>query len=171
MSGWCSSQMFPKLKAELTSPSDDLVQYWLSRKNLYLDDTGLLWRKRASLLEFDQLVVPHNLRQKLFDDCHNGLLSGHLGVSRTYARLNMHFYWPGMTDFVPTHIRACPDCLARKSPNNRREPMGHVSVSSKWERVAMDVLDITTVSDRGNRYILVVADYFTKYTETYPLIR
>ena len=33
----------------------------------------------------------------------------------------------------------------------------------------MDILDITTVSDRGNRYILVVADYFTKYTEAYPL--
>ena len=47
--------------------------------------------------------------------------------------------------------------------------MGHVPVSSKWERVAMDILDITTVSDRGNRYSLVVADYFTKYTEAYPL--
>ena len=34
VSGWCSSQMFPKSKAELTSPSDDLVQYWLSRRNL-----------------------------------------------------------------------------------------------------------------------------------------
>ena len=76
-----------------------------------------------------------------------------MGVSRTYARLNMQFYWPGMTDCVPTHIRACPDCLARKSPNNRRKPMGHVPVSSKWERVAMDILDITTMSDRGNRHI------------------
>ena len=33
----------------------------------------------------------------------------------------------------------------------------------------MDILDITTVSDRGNRYILVVADYFSKYTEAYAL--
>ena len=81
----------------------------------------------------------------------------------------MHFYWPGMTDFVPTHIRECPDCLARKSPNNRREPMGHVPVSSKWERVAMDIFDITTISDKGNRYILVVADYCTKYIEAYAL--
>ena len=73
-----------------------------------------------------------------------------------------------MMDFVPTHIRACPDCLARKSPNNRREPMGHVPVSRKWEVVAMDILDITTLSDRGNTYILVVADYFTNYTKAYP---
>ena len=52
-----------------------------------------------------------------------------------------------MTDFVPTHIRACPDCLARKSPNNRREPMGHVPVSSKWERVARDILDTAPVPE------------------------
>ena len=74
-----------------------------------------------------------------------------------------------MSDYVPHHVQACLQCLARKSPNNRREPMGHVPAYSKWERVAMDILDITTVSDKGNRYILVVADYFTKYTEAYPL--
>ena len=33
----------------------------------------------------------------------------------------------------------------------------------------MDILDITTILDRGNRYILVVANYFSKYTEAYPL--
>ena len=101
VSGWCTSKEFPRTKADLISPSEDLVQYWLSRKNLYLDDAGLLWRKRANSLEFDQLVVPRTLRRKLFADCHNSLVSGHLGVSRTYARLNMHFYWPGMTDFAP----------------------------------------------------------------------
>jgi hypothetical protein len=33
----------------------------------------------------------------------------------------------------------------------------------------MDILDITTVFDEGNCYILVVADYFTKYMEAYAL--
>ena len=47
--------------------------------------------------------------------------------------------------------------------------MGHIPVSSKWERVAMDILDITTISDKDNRYILVMADYFAKYTEAYAL--
>ena len=47
--------------------------------------------------------------------------------------------------------------------------MGHVGSDMKFDRVAMDILDITTVSDRGNRYILVVADYFTKYIEAYAL--
>ena len=47
--------------------------------------------------------------------------------------------------------------------------MGHVPVSGKFERVAMDLLDVSVISAKGHKYILVVCDYFTKYTEAYPL--
>ena len=47
--------------------------------------------------------------------------------------------------------------------------MGHVPVSGKFERVAMDLLDVSVISAKGYKYILVVCDYFTKYTEAYPL--
>ena len=52
---------------------------------------------------------------------------------------------------------------------NRHHPMGHVPVSGKFERVAMDLLDVSVISAKGFKYILVVCDYFTKYTEAYPL--
>ena len=48
-------------------------------------------------------------------------------------------------------------------------PMGHVPVSGRFERVAMDLLDVSVISAKGYKYILVVCDYFTKYTEAYPL--
>ena len=47
--------------------------------------------------------------------------------------------------------------------------MGHVPVSGRFERVAMDLLDVSVISAKGYKYILVVCDYFTKYTEVYPL--
>ena len=56
-----------------------------------------------------------------------------------------------------------------KSPVNRHHPMGHVPVSGRFERVAMDLLDVSVISAKGYKYILVVCDYFTKYTEAYPL--
>ena len=37
------------------------------------------------------------------------------------------------------------------------------------ERVALDILGPLPRSSRGNRYILVVADYFTRWTEAYPI--
>ena len=66
-------------------------------------------------------------------------------------------------------ITACHKCIARKSPVNRHQPMGHVPVSGRFERVAMDLLDVSVISAKGHKYILVVCDYFTKYTEAYPL--
>ena len=33
----------------------------------------------------------------------------------------------------------------------------------------MDLLDVSVISEKGYKYILVVCDYFTKYTEAYPL--
>ena len=37
------------------------------------------------------------------------------------------------------------------------------------ERIAMDIMGPLVTSRRGNKYVLVVGDYFTKWTEAYPL--
>ena len=37
------------------------------------------------------------------------------------------------------------------------------------ERVAVDILGPLPVTERGNRYILVLTDCFTKWTEVYAI--
>ena len=67
-------------------------------------------------------------------------------------------------------LRSCiAICIARKSPCPRKVPMGHVAVGHRWERVAMDLLDMSVTTSRGNRYILVIVDCFTRWTEAFPL--
>ena len=90
-------------------------------------------------------------------------------MTHTHSKIQLHYFWPGMSDFVRDRITACHKCVARKSPVNRHQPMGHVPVSGRFERVAMDLLDVSVISAKGYEYILVVCDYFTKYTEAYPL--
>ena len=116
-----------------------------------------------------QLVVPRSLRDTVFNDSHHTTYGGHFGITHTHSKLQLHYFWPGMSDFVRDRISACHKCVARKSPVNRHHPMGHVPVSGKFERVAMDLLDVSVISAKGFKYILVVCDYFTKYTEAYPL--
>ena len=90
-------------------------------------------------------------------------------MTHTHIKIQLYYFWPGMSDFVRDRITACHKCIAHKLPVNRHQPMGHVPVSGKFERVAMDLLDVSVISAKGYKYILVVCDYFTKYTEAYPL--
>ena len=62
-------------------------------------------------------------------------------VSRTVYRLLDRVYWPGLREDVRSYLASCSVCLARKSPCPRRDPMGHVSVGHRWDRVAMNILD------------------------------
>ena len=47
--------------------------------------------------------------------------------------------------------------------------MGHIAVGHRWERVAMDLLDMSITSAKGNRYVLVMVDCFSRWTEACPL--
>ena len=47
--------------------------------------------------------------------------------------------------------------------------MGHVAVGHRWDRVAMDLLDMSVTSAKGNRYVLVMVDCFSRWTEACPL--
>ena len=47
--------------------------------------------------------------------------------------------------------------------------MGHVSVGHSWDQVAMGILDMSVTTDNGNRYVLVIVDCFSRWTEACPL--
>ena len=166
---WFIARKFPARTQEFAPASHDLKSYWIGRKSLFLDDNNILWRNRSEKSLRAQLVVPRSLRDTVFNDSHHTTYGGHFGITHTHSKLQLHYFWPGMSDFVRDRISACHKCVARKSPVNHHHPMGHVPVSGKFERVAMDLLDVSVISAKGFKYILVVCDYFTKYTEAYPL--
>ena len=43
--------------------------------------------------------------------------------------------------------------------------MGHVEVGHRWDRVAMDILDMSVATPKGNHYVLVMVDCFSCWTE------
>ena len=114
-------------------------------------------------------MIPVKKRRGFIREFHDSLFAGHLGITRTVYRLLDRAYWPGLRGDVQTYIKSCTVCIARKSPCPRKVPMGHVAVGHRWERVAMDLLDMSVTTSRGNRYVLVIVDCFTRWTETFPL--
>ena len=147
----------------------ELRSLWHHRNNLSVDDNGTLWRKRSSQSAQLQLLVPKAGREQLFLSYHASLFGGHLGRTRTLARLADRFYWTGMADDVKDWLSQCVACIKRKSPVGRHHPLGNIPTGHRWDRIAMDILDVCDPTPEGFRYILVIADYFSKWTEAFPM--
>ena len=117
-----------------------------------------------------QLVLPANLVNGVLEGLHNTLVGGHMGERKTLEKVRAHFYWPGQRKEVEQWCRNCNVCLSRKSPSHKaRAPMEISQTLRPMQRVAMDILGPLPETLRGNKYILVVGEYFTKWKEAFPL--
>ena len=117
-------------------------------------------------------VLPRPLRKVVLYQLHNLKVTGHLGVAKTLKRVKARFYWPGVGADVARWCAKCAVCHKRKGgPPPAKHPMQTMPVGAPFERIALDILDTHKPTSKGYRYILVVADYFTKWTDAFPLKR
>ena len=80
------------------------------------------------------------------------------------------FYWPGCRKTVREYCRKCDVCAAQKGPEERvRAQLGRYVIGCPLERIAVDITGPFVKSAQGNKYLLVVMDYYTKWPEAYPL--
>jgi len=57
-----------------------------------------------------QIVAPVVLRCRLLQIAHEIAAAAHLGIAKTTAQLQRHFYWPGITSDVKQFCRTCYVC-------------------------------------------------------------
>ena len=119
-----------------------------------------------------KVVVPTKFRESVMKLAHESLLSGHLGIARTYYKVFSEFYWPGIHQDVTNYCRSCDICQrpldkGRVTP----VPLGKVPlIDVPFHRVAMDLIGpLHPATDQGNRFILTVVDYATRYPDATPL--
>ena len=155
---WIQSDAFPAW-AEAKSLCPELRLLWHHRNNLSAYANGVIWRKRSSPGSELQLFLAY----------HASVFGGHLGHSQTLARLSHRLYWSGMPDDVNEWLGQYTVCKKRKSPTSRHHPLGNIPTGHRWDRIAMDILDVCDPTLDGYRYLLVIADYFSKWTKTFPI--
>ncbi|XP_061189572.1 uncharacterized protein K02A2.6-like [Saccostrea echinata] len=113
-----------------------------------------------------QLVVPKQKRSEVIHYFHDVPTGAHLGAEKTTSRIKNSFYWPSMSKEIARYCKKCDLCAARKSSQRQnRAPLGQYMVGEPMERIALDILGPLPESTKGNRYILVMIDCFTKWTE------
>ena len=92
---------------------------------------------------------------------HDVPIAGHLGKEKTRQRVLHRFYWPTVFRDIENFCRSCVTC------QKATHPLPVISVP--FSRIAMDIVGPLPRSRTGNRYILVLCDYATRYPEAIPL--
>ena len=115
-----------------------------------------------------QMLVPTDLRPEILKQLHDN--AGHMGVRRTMEKVRQRFYWPGYEADVEHWVRDCELCQKRNQPQPLpRAPLGTIRASYPFEKISWDIMGPLPVTNKGNKYILVVTDVFSKWVEAFPL--
>ena len=118
----------------------------------------------------DRLLVPYSLQEQAMLSVHALPSSGHHGIDKTLHLAGQRFCWFGMSQDIAEFVHNCAVCLTRKSKTSTNvAPLQPMAAGYPFAFVAIDIVGPLPVSARGNRYILVAIDYFTRWAEAYPV--
>ena len=122
------------------------------------------------LVEPWKLCVPKPSRQSVIEENHDAPTAGHMGITKTIARVASRYYWPGMFRDIARYVRQCPSCL-RYKPSQQQLPgkMQPSPITEPGHTVSTDIVGPLPRSTRGNRFLLVFQDRFTKWVQCRPV--
>ena len=113
-----------------------------------------------------QLVLPRSLVPDILSALHDAPSAGHLGVNKTVERVRERFYWYSLQNDVQDWRWQCEKCARRNSPHaTARVPLVSSCPGYPFKRIALDIMGPMPTTESGNKYFLVVGDYFTKWKE------
>ncbi|KAL5482286.1 hypothetical protein EMCRGX_G022595 [Ephydatia muelleri] len=117
-----------------------------------------------------QLVLPYSLHCEVLKELHEGAVGGHLGESKMLGRLKERFYWPSCSEAVSDWCKSCIKCATRKATVPKpRVGLQTIRAGYSMQIVCVDIMGPLPVKERGSKYVLVVADYYTKWVEVYGI--
>ena len=115
------------------------------------------------------IVVPKVLQMPLLEETHGGTFAGHFAERKTHDRLRRYYWWRGMRADVRRYCRGCLPCVTKKGGSKPpRPPLHPIPVEGPFHRVGVDVLQLP-LTRGGNRYVVVFADYLTKWVEAFAV--
>ncbi|CEP09327.1 hypothetical protein, partial, partial [Parasitella parasitica] len=156
-----------KLKAEQLE--DKAIQAILKEdvKKPYTFKEEILWYQYedGSMVP----ITPQSMVKSLLRSVHNLPTGGHYGVDKTLAKVRLLGWWPTMMDDIKQWIRTCDECQRYKIRNDSAvPPMKPIVPSRVGEIWALDIA-MLPLSTAGNRYLLVMCEYLSKWTITVAL--
>ena len=118
-------------------------------------------------------VIIHSTRQmqeKCMHDCHDSRAAVHLGQHKSLEKLRQSVIWYNMTRDSKLHVETCAVCNKQKKPTrSAKAKLEQYHTGFPMERIHMGILDPLPVLKKGNKYLLMIVDQFTKWLECFPI--
>ncbi|XP_036148743.1 uncharacterized protein LOC118647611 [Monomorium pharaonis] len=159
-----------------------LTSLSISKTNFFDD---LPWqyvekRLRAHLTDIPlNLIICKNLirtpdpqtREALITESHASACGGHKGVTKTYNRLRVNYYWNTMKRDIQKFIQRCRLCQLKKLTRVKtKQPMIITDTPGEaFDKLSLDIVGPLPITRNGSRYILTMQDLLTKYSLAVPL--
>ena len=116
-----------------------------------------------------QKVVPYIWQMHIFKRIHSKECA-HMSYDRVYPMIWQRFFWNNMSEDVLNWLKACKTCQQSKTGIGKTKmPLKTDFVGNPMDRVGMDLSGPYPESRRGNKYCLVVQDYFSKWIELFAI--
>lgn len=132
----------------------------------------------ADLYECDITICQNNVKYPkpeeipdILKTYHDEPLSGHRGILETTRKIRDEYFWKGMTNDIKNYVDSCVTCQRNKiQRKNFQAPMVITSQSSEpFERISMDLVSYSDISDNNNKYVLTLQDDLTRFVQAYPI--
>lgn len=136
------------------------------RCKLYIWREGLLWRSMPDGSE--KLVPAPDHREGIIQRLHQQ--AGHFGVRRTAHLVAASHWWRTLHADVADVVRRCEVCdRVRASFNTRQADLQPLPVEPMFYRWGVDLAGEFPVTQRGNKWVMVAVEHFSKHVELIPL--
>lgn len=156
---------WPKIQI-MQEEDSELKELQKQHPDKFCKKQGLIYNIEKEKDTSPRLFIPKELRIRIIEYLHDD--SGHFGITRTTKNIVDRFYWPGMNEQIKQYIKSCQICQRHSYKKYKKNyPITPIcnQVGDFFELVGVDAVGPLPMTVNGNKYILVMIDYFTKWAE------
>ncbi|KAJ8706078.1 hypothetical protein PYW07_010855 [Mythimna separata] len=126
----------------------------------YIIKDDLLFRQT---LNGHRFVIPKLAKWSLLQKFHDQI--GHVGFEKCEKTIKAQFWFEGMTRFIRKYIRSCLQCAYGKGDHGKLQGELHPiqKAAVPMHTLHVDHLGPFVKTRKGNSYVLVIIDSFTKF--------
>jgi hypothetical protein len=133
----------------------------IEKEEKYIIKKGILYKiKEDKLLKIIRKYEFEGLMYMM----HNHELLAHFGIKAIQDKIREKYYWKNMAKDIETYIKSCDNCQRRGKLMGKNE-LHTIKVKEPFYQIGIDFVGPLPVTEKGNKYIIVAIDYFTKWAK------